>query len=176
MITDNWSTVSRKLFGERSVSLKHWREGISAGHSAYLPNSVAALSSEEFIRFYGPSEFKSDWPKIRSLLSAETLIFSSMFDLAWSQLVGGGCHLAPALDYYKLPEKRRLFLTTVANSPGESIYAVAKKLGMQYRRAHDHAAWLTDAGKIHAVEVTENGHKKKKLFPTNIAHHGVPQD
>ena len=65
-----------------------------------------------------------------------------------------------------MPERRRNFLTQVARAPGMSIYEVAKSLGLQYRRAHDHAANLLRDGKIRAVETIERGHRKMKLFPT----------
>lgn len=65
-----------------------------------------------------------------------------------------------------MPERRRDFLTQVACAPGMSIYEVAKSLGLQYRRAHDHATNLLRDGKIRAVETIERGHRKMKLFPT----------
>jgi hypothetical protein len=97
--------------------------------------------------------------------SAATLQHAPIFDLAWSQAVGGGYNLVPTPDYYTLSPKRRAFLTHISKTPGQSIYQAAKDLGMQYRRAHDHAQWLAQTGKIRTVEATHNGRRQKKLFP-----------
>jgi hypothetical protein len=57
-----------------------------------------------------------------------------------------------------------------------SIYEVAKSLGLQYRRPHDHAASLLRDGKIRAVETIERGHRKMKLFPTYAPTNSAPQE
>lgn len=53
------------------------------------------------------------------------------------------------------------------------LYEVAKSLGLQYRRAHDHAASLLKEGKIRAVETIERGHRKMKLFPTYASQESI---
>ena len=51
--------------------------------------------------------------------------------------------------------------------PGNSIYGIAKHLGLQYRRAHDHAEYLVATRKIRAMKTVENGHQKFRLYPVS---------
>ena len=166
MRIDTWATLSKKVFWDRDVALKRWRERVAAGHRSYLPDSIATMTPVEFVRFYGLENFKRDWPTLRAALPKEALKFASVFDVAWSHAVGGGWNLVPAADYYAMAAKRRDFLTEVARAPGKSIYEVAKILGMQYRRAHDHAASLIEVGHLRAVETVEGGLRKRKLYPS----------
>lgn len=124
------------------------------------------MTPAEFVHFYGLSKFERDWPALRAKLPGEAIKHAAIYDLAWSLAVSGSWNLRPTADFFSMPEKRRDFLTQVARAPGTSIYEAAKSLGLQYRRAHDHAAALLREGKIRAVETTEHGHRKKKLFPT----------
>ncbi len=162
---ETWGTLSKKVFWDRDVALERWRERVSAGHRSYLPDSIATLTPVEFVQFYGLDNFKRDWPMLRAALPKEALKFASVYDVAWSHAVGGGWNLVPAPDYYDMAAKRRAFLTEVARAPGKSIYEVAKILGMQYRRAHDHASSLIEAGKIRAVDAVEDGLRKRRLYP-----------
>ena len=162
---DTWATLSKKVFWARDVALERWRERVAAGHRSYLPDSIATLTPVEFVPFYGLDNFKRDWPALRAALPQETLKFASVFDVAWSHAMGGGWNLVPATDYYGMAAKRRAFLTEVARVPGKSIYEVAKNLGMQYRRAHEHAGRLIEAGKIRSVDAVENGIRKRRLYP-----------
>lgn len=166
MNNENWESVSKKIFWDRDVPLERWREKLAQGHRSYLPASIATMTPEEFVRFYGLADFKRDWPTLRALLPVETMQHTGVFDLAWSVAVGGGWNLKPTPDFLAMPAKRRAFLTQVARYPGLSTYEIAKQLGLQYRRAHDHASWLTKAGNIRGVAVTENGRSKVRLFPT----------
>ena len=162
---DTWATLSKKVFWDRDVALERWRERVAEGHRSYLPDSIATMTPVEFVQFYGLDNFKRDWPMLRAALPKETLKFASVFDVAWSHAVGGGWNLVPAADYYEMAAKRRAFLTEVSRLPGRSIYEVAKILGMQYRRAHDHASSLIEEEKIRAVDAVENGLRKRRLYP-----------
>jgi hypothetical protein len=166
MSIDTWETLSKKVYWDRDVPLERWREGVSVGHRSYLPDAVSTMTPAEFVRFYGLSKFKRDWPALRAKLPDKTARYAPIFDLAWSQAIGGGWNLRPTEGFFSMPERRRDFLTQVACAPGMSIYEVAKSLGLQYRRAHDHAASLLKEGKIRAVETIERGHRKMKLYPT----------
>lgn len=165
MMTADWDVISKKVYWDRDVPLERWREKVSIGHRSYLPDAISTMTPAEFIRFYGFSKFKRDWPSLKAKLPKDVIKYASVFDLVWSQSVGGGWNLRPSEDYYSMPAKRRAFLTHVARTPGLSIYAVAKSLGLQYRRAHDHATRLIMDKKIRALETVEHGHRKLKLFP-----------
>lgn len=164
--SDHWESVSRQAFWDRQVPLQRWREKVGVAHRAYLPASVANLTARQFIRFYGVDRFTRDWPRLRAGLPASAIPHLGLYDLAWSQLAGGGWNLRPTADFFALPQKRRAFLAQVAKCPGKSIYETAKDLGMQYRRAHDHAKWLTQAGKISGRETISKNRRKTCLYPT----------
>lgn len=163
--SETWETVSRKAYWDRDVTLEKWRDKVSTGHRSYLPDAVAGMDVAEFVHFYGVSQFVHDWPTLRQLLPKSIVRKASVYDLAWSRLAGGGWNLRPTPDFNALPERRRQFLVEVAKKPGRSIYEIAKTLGMQYRRAHEHAVNLIQVGKIRGKEAVEGGHRKKKLYP-----------
>ncbi|MBI5900532.1 MAG: hypothetical protein HZB40_15040 [Rhodocyclales bacterium] len=161
----SWEEVSRKAYWDRSVQLEKWREEISAGHRSYLPGAVSGMSVSEFVHFFGKERFIADWPRLRALLPGKIASKAGVYDLAWSKLAGGGWNLRPTPDFNAMAARRRQFLVAVARTPGKSIYEVAKSLGMQYRRAHEHAVNLIRDGKLRGSEVVENGHRKIKLYP-----------
>ena len=160
---DNWATLSHKVFWDRAVPLAKWRAGVAAGHRSYLPDSIRGMTPAQFVRHYGKPAFVHDWPGLRASLPQEALRHAPRFDLAWSRAAGGGFNLWPAPDFHALAGKRRLFLIQVAKSPGKSIYEMANLLGLQYRRAHDHATGLIADGKIRAVDAVRNGRRKKSF-------------
>jgi len=160
-----WDVVSKKAYWDRDVPLDKWKEKTSLGHRSYLPDAVAHFDVTEFVKFYGIEAFIQDWPRLRAMLPEPIAGRAGMYDIAWSKLVCDGWNLRPYEDYYDLPERRREFLTAACARPGQSIYAIAKALGMQYRRAHDHATALIEEGRLRAAERIENGHRKKKLYP-----------
>jgi hypothetical protein len=162
---ESWEIVSKKTYWDRDVPLEKWRDRISTGHRSYLPDAVTGMDVSEFIHFYGAKRFVRDWPLLRSLLPEMAAMKTGVYDMAWSRLAGGGWNLRPTPDFNALRERRRQFMVAVANMPGRSIYEVAKALGMQYRRAHEHAVNLIQAGKIRGKAVIEGGHRKTKLYP-----------
>ena len=163
---ESWENVSRKAYWDRDVPLDRWRERVSEGHRSYLPGAVTGMDVSEFVHFYGKDRFIHDWPLLRTQLPDEIANKTGVFDLAWGRLAGGGWNLRPTPDFHIMPERRRQFLVAVAKAPGKSIYEVAKALGMQYRRAHDHAMYLIGAGAVRGQEVVEGGLRKTKLYPS----------
>jgi hypothetical protein len=161
-----WEAISKKAYWDRDVPLEKWRDRVSTGHRSYLPDAVVGMTVSEFVHFYGVKNFVRDWPYLRSLLPENVAKKASIYDLAWSRLAGGGWNLRPFIDFNTMPEPRRQFLLAVASMPGNSIYELAKSLGMQYRRAHEHAVNLIQAGKVRGKVVVEGGRSKTKLYPT----------
>jgi hypothetical protein len=161
-----WETVSRKAYWDREVPLETWRKMVSLGHASYLPDAVVGLGVAEFAHFYGVAKFIQEWPALRAQLPEKLSKKTGMYDLVWSKLASGGWNLRPVADFTTMPKRRRQFFVEVACSPGKSIYEVAQSLGMQYRRAHDHAVKLIEDRKIRGAEVIEGGHRKTKLYPS----------
>ena len=164
---ESWDAVSKKAYWDRNVPLEKWKDGISVGHRSYLPDAVLGMDVAEFVRFYGARRFIQDWPALRTYLPKNVVAKAGVYDLAWSKLAGGGWNLKPFPDFNTMPARRRQFLLAVSKTPGKSIYEVAKNLGMQYRRAHEHAVNLIREEKVRGVDVVEGGHRKTKLYPSN---------
>ena len=163
---ESWESVSRKVYWDRDVALEKWREKVALGHPSYLPDAVSGMEVAEFVHFYGVQQFIRDWPVLRARLPEMLARKAGGYDMVWSQLVGGGWNLKPFPDFNTLPERRRQFLIAVAQTPGKSIYELAKALGLQYRRAHEHAVNLIREGKMRGAEVVENGRRKTRLYPS----------
>lgn len=166
MNVESWEAVSKKAYWDRDVPLEKWQDRVSVGHRSYLPDAVTGMEVAEFARFYGIRKFVRDWPLLRAKLPEKAASKAGVYDMAWSRLAGGGWNLRPTPDFSAMPERRRQFMTAVAKTPGRSIYEIAKSLGMQYRRAHEHAAHLIQSGRIIGKEVVEGGRRKTKLYPT----------
>jgi hypothetical protein len=162
---ETWDAVSKKVYWDRDVALDKWRELVHAGHRSYLPDAIATMDVTEFVYFYGAKRFVQDWPTLRSTLPSPVARRAGTYDLVWSRLAGGGWNLRPVRDFHDMPKRRKQFMAQVALSPGKSIYELAKSLGMQYRRAHEHAQTLIKEGKLRAQETVENGRCKRNLFP-----------
>ena len=160
-----WESVSKKTYWDRTVAVNDWRIGVKAGHRSYLPDAIIWMTAREFIFFYGIEPFKADWPRLRALLPQTALKKSGTYDIAWSYLYSGGWNLKPTPDFFSMPERRRAFLVAACKAPGLNIYAIGKSLGMQYRRAHDHAKTLIAQGKLRGDGITEAGRTKIKLYP-----------
>lgn len=168
---ESWETVSKKAYWDRDIPLEKWRDRVSMGHRSYLPDAVAGMEVSEFAHFYGVRKFVRDWPLLRAKLPETAARKAGVYDMTWSWLAGGGWNLRPFPDFTAMPERRRQFMVAVAKTPGKSIYEVAKTLGMQYRRAHDHAVNLIQAGKVRGKDVMEGGHRKTKLYPAYREQH-----
>ena len=165
MKIESWESVSKKVYWDRDISLEKWQDKVSVGHRSYLPDAVTGMTVDEFAHFYGIRKFIQDWPLLRAKLPESSARKVGVYDIAWSRLSGGGWNLHPTPDFNTMPERRRQFMVAVAQTPGRSIYEIAKSLGMQYRRAHDHATNLILNGNIRSKEVVEGGHRKTKLYP-----------
>lgn len=160
---ESWEVVSKKAYWDRDVNLDNWRERVALGHRSYLPDAVIAMHAKEFLHFYGVKPFVQDWPRLRAQLPPNIANKVALYDVFWSQLAGGGYNLKP--DFHQMPKRRREFLISVAKHPGKSIDEIAKRLDMQYRRAHGHASALIGAGRIKGRAFFEGGRRKIKLYP-----------
>ena len=164
-----WSAASKRAYWDRDVPLDRWRQKTAQGHRSYLPDAVAALAPADFAYFYGIEEFKHDWPRLRAMLPASHLRHAPLYDLTWSQWVGHSWNLRPSEAFWSLPPRRRAFLVQAMKAPGQNVYQVAQALGMQYRRAHDHAVDLIQKGLIQGREATANGRRRLDLLPCYTA-------
>lgn len=168
-----WEDLSKNAYWDRDVPLAAWRQRVREAHRSYLPGAIKAFDPVEFIHYYGVGAFKTDWPKLRQSLDADiTKRHAAIFDLAWSRLVSGTWNVAPDERVTSMPKRRRDFLFAVARKPGSSIYAIASMLGMQYRRAHEHAKDLSQAGLLRIKPSVRTGRLSNLLFPRGLNDRG----
>jgi len=161
-----WSELNKKAYWDRDVHLATWQQRTSEGHPSYLPQAVSAFDPVEFIHYYGVSAFKNDWPSLREKLDPAVLRrHAPMFDLTWSRLVGKSWNLPLDGRIIDMPARKREFLAAVSRTPGVSIYEIANMLGMQYRRAHDHAKALSEDGLVRMQQSARQGRMRNLLFP-----------
>lgn len=164
-----WVDLSKKAYWDRDVPLATWQQRISEAHRSYLPCAIKAFDPVDFIHYFGVDAFKAQWPRLRKCLDADTAKqHAPVFDLAWSRLVSGSWNLAPDESITTMPERRREFLYAVARKPGLSIYAIAAMLGMQYKRAHEHAKYLGQAGLLFIRPSVKAGRLSNLLFPRGL--------
>jgi hypothetical protein len=162
----SWELLSKKAYWDRDVPLLTWQQRTSEAHRSYLPGAVKAFDPVEFIHYYGVPAFKTDWPRLRKSLEADVARrHTPVFDLAWSRLISGTWNLVPDERIASLPTRRREFLFAVVGKPGLSIYAIASMLGMQYRRAHEHAKDLSAEGLLLMKTSVQSGRSRNLLFP-----------
>lgn len=161
-----WDTLSKKAYWDRDVPLEKWKNGIAEAHRSYLPGAVKAFDPVEFIHYYGVRAFKDDWPRLRKSLDVDIAKHhAAVFDLAWSRLISGTWNLAPDERITTMSKRKREFLFAVSRRPGSSIYLIASVLGMQYRRAHEHAHDLNKAGLVVMKPTVQSGRLSNLLFP-----------
>ena len=165
-----WDALSKKAYWDRDVPLVIWKKGIAEAHRSYLPGAVKAFDPVEFIHYFGVNAFKADWPRLRKSLEANIARrHAAVFDLAWSRLISGTWNLAPDERIASMPKRRREFLFAISRRPGSSIYVIAGVLGMQYRRAHEHAQNLSQAGLVLMKPTVQSGRLSNRLFPRPLA-------
>lgn len=166
-----WERISKRVYWDREVPLDLWREQASLAHRSYLPDAVRRMPVREFISFYGKDAFIRDWPRLKAALPTAAAgvggaaISTGMYDMAWSQLVGQSFNLRPVPQFYDLAQKQRDFFIEAMRMPGSSIYQIAKRLGMQYRRAHDHAQALISQGLVRDQQIDDGKRKQRLLYP-----------
>lgn len=165
----HWNKLSKIAYWDRDVSLSQWKKMIKIGHPSYLFDAVKTFKVPQFIYFLGVNNFKLLWPKLLSVLPSAYLKYTGMYDVVWSQLVGGGYNLEPTLDLSSMPQKRFEFLLEVARHPGGNVYQIAKNLNVQYRRAYEHAKNLIRDKKIRGIMEFTNGKNKLRLYPLKRA-------
>jgi len=142
-----WGQVARLAFWSRDVDLEPWRAGILAGHPSYLPQSVKHMSTWNFIRFLGRGLFIAQWPELRKSLDTNSPDVARL-DAAWSFASTGTFNMPPEAALAALPGRRREVLDAIVHHQGTSIYDVAKRAQVPYRRAYGHVAALIDQGLV----------------------------
>lgn len=160
-----WDASYKQAFWDRNVQYDDWKVHVIEGHPSYLPQSVTRLPVRTFIALLGQDAFIAHWPRLRGLLPAGSRRQWASYDMAWSQLVSGTFNVQPLTAWFDLSRRERAFLLGVAQQPGEGIYQVGKRLGMQYRRAHDHAKALISAGFIRVRTDRVKNRTVHRLYP-----------
>lgn len=163
-----WAAVSRMVFWNRDVPIEAWREGILAGHPAYLADSVRWMRHQSFVRFLGKEVFAKEWPRIRRHL-ADRHPGKAMLDLYWSHIVTGTFDADPDAWLIKLPGRSREAYDYLVQHQGASVYELACGAAIPYCRAHAHVSRLSALGLLSSLYVEDGPRKKRRLYTIKAA-------
>ncbi len=163
-----WEAVARSVFWSRDVGLSTWREQVLAGHRSYLPDSVARMSTRNFIRFLGRANFRQHWPRVRALLSPSGNGVARL-DAAWSLIESGTFNLAPESALLPWPGRSREVYNAIVHHQGASIYETAAIAGVPYRRVHDHVRALEKLALVKSFIDTTGPRPRRRLYTMRSA-------
>lgn len=164
--TASWEVVARAVFWSREVKLSVWRDMCLQGHASYLPDSVARMSTKNFVRFLGRDIFVKHWPAMREAASLEGLRTKGVprLDAAWSWLATGTFNMPPEASLAKFSGRSKEVYDTVVHHQGASIYEVAAESGIPYRRVHSHVNAMVARGLIRTWVDDKGPRSKRRLY------------
>ena len=163
-----WEVVARAVFWNRDVALSTWRERILAGHKSYLPDSVARMSTKNFIRFLGRGKFLQCWPQIRTFLTPGASGLSRL-DEAWSFMTTGTFNMPPEAALVSWPGRCKDVYDAIVHHQGASIYGVAVAAGVPYRRAHNHVQNMERQGLVRSFIDRTGPRPRRRLYTMKSA-------
>ncbi len=163
-----WEAVARSVFWSRDVDLATWRERVMSGHRSYLPDSVARMSSRNFVRFLGRNQFRQHWPRIRTLLAPGGRGVSRL-DAAWSFIETGTFNMPPQAALASWPGRSREVYDAIIQQQGASIYEVSKTAGVPYRRAYSHVRALELRSLVRSYIDDSGPRPKRRLYTLKSA-------
>jgi len=157
--------VIRTAFWSGTLPEKKWRQamqGSPAAHKLIVKTSFAQMPSTALIAELGEKRFLKVWPEIRKLFDpgdAKDRQRLLLFDSAWGILATGDSQYPVSEQVAALSKGRLALLREIVNSPGLSIYNLAKKTARSYSRVFKEVKLLADYGLV-AVEEDKVGNRK----------------
>jgi len=122
---------------------------------------LAAMPVSAILQGMGEKGFIAKWPNIRTLIfdanEREDSRRLCLLDAAWSVLVVGDSQYPVTDKTARLSKCRKDLLKVIAESPGVSIYQLAKQTQRQYSRVHKDVALLVKEGILEAVKNRSEG-------------------
>lgn len=116
-----WDDLNRRIYWHRVMPLNDWINGINSAKPNYLHEAVKRMPAEDFVYYYGVTDFKLNWPRLHGSLPKAVKKWSGMLNLLWSSLMCKSFDLQPFQDFFELSDLERNVLIKVAQNPGISM-------------------------------------------------------
>lgn len=169
-----WERVRVAAFWSYHITRQQWREFFLTQNPSFFYETIDKLHPKIVCGILGEKVFLKTWPELR-LEAWEKAEPHSTFarrlrqwDAYWSLKKIGAPGLEPRIDFNKLPRRRKEFLIEALRHPGLSVYAISKRLGMTYCRAHEHMTKLSTQGFLTSMERVREGRAQRILGPVSL--------
>ena len=132
------------------MPVKKWRRimrGVNAAHNAIVRISYIYLPSIKILKEIGHEKFISQWPVVRELFNpdkAEEYNRLILFDAVWSVLVTGDSQYPVNAKISMLSKGRQAIIKATVETPGISIYQLAKAVNRDYSRVYKEVMLLKE--------------------------------
>lgn len=122
---------------------------------------LTAMPVSAILQGMGEKGFVAKWPNIRTLIfdakERGDALRLRLLDAAWSVLVVGDSQYPVTDKTARLSKCRKDLLKVIAESPGISVYQLAKQTQRQYSRVHKDVALLVKEGILEVVKNKSEG-------------------
>ena len=129
---------------------------------------LAAMPVSAILQGMGEKGFIAKWPKIRTLIfeakEREDTRRLRLLDATWSVLVVGDSQYPVTDKTARLSKCRKGLLKVIAESPGISIYQLARQAQRQYSRVHKDVALLVEEGILEVVQNKNEGRQTSNVY------------
>ena len=167
LIKTVWPRAKKMAFWDQGhIEYKTWRADFNNNKINVIVSSVNFMRASDLIDLLGQNDFIKFWTSLRHIKPLNP-IKRTILDGAWSSMVVGDPTIKVNPDIRTFHAKKRHTLKTIAQSEGnESIYALAKRMGRNYRRVFDDVKDFENKKLIRLIENIKQG--KRYLAPQLI--------
>ena len=160
-----WNKISRTCFQDRVMPYAYWLAAITDTHhhehKKVLEQSIAMISSANFVKLMGEREFGRIWKIIRGDVSLERTAVRQgkiILDGLWSIIMTGFAFSNININIDK-PISTGLKTTylDICKQSTKNIYQVAKDIHRPYNRVHEDVKKLAAMGLIRATTSKQTG-------------------
>ena len=160
LITSIWPRAKKMAFWDQGqLEFENWRTDFKNKKSNVIEASVNFMRASDLINLIGQKDFIKSWPSINQHNQLNP-IKRAILDGAWGMNTIGDptVKIDPILSRFHT--KKRYTLKTIAESEGnESIYAIAKRMGRNYRRVFDDIKDFESKNLIELIEKKRKGRR-----------------
>lgn len=160
-----WNKISRTCFQDRVMPYAYWLAAITDvhhhEHKKVLEQSIAMISSANFVKLIGEREFCKIWKEIRNDVSLERTAIRQgkiILDSLWSMIMTGFAFSNINIHIDK-PISTGLKATylDICKQSAKNIYQVAKDIHRPYNRVHEDVKKLAAIGLVRAIPSRQAG-------------------
>jgi len=166
LIKTIWPRAKKMAFWDQGqLEFKNWRADFKSNKANVIVSSVNFMRASDLIDLIDQTNFIKIWPSLREIKPLNP-IKRTILDGAWSSMVVGDPTIKVNSSIKTFHAKKRQTLKTIAESEGnESIYAIAKRMGRNYRRVFDD---VKDFEKKNLIKLTENKKQGKRYLAAHL--------